>query len=523
MFKFHTAHLQDDLFSAIPLLPPEKQKKLRESKHWYFYDLIFCQIDESLFECLYSERGSRPNAPVNTMVASLILKHQFGWTYQELFDHIDFDLLTRTALGLRCFALTPFAPSTLFDFQRRLFEHQMRTGENLFEAVFDRLTADQLTRLKLKTSIQRTDSVLIAANIRDYSRLQLLIEVLLRLHRVLSEEDKVALHDLLAPYLTQSASKYLYRLTREVLPTELATLGRIYHQVHQHCQTAYAETDIFSLFHRVYTEHFTVVGETITVIPGTDLPGTILQSPDDPDATYRKKREETSTGYVLNVVETAHPDNPCNLVVDVAVAPNTTDDAALLNTRIESLNAKTPDLNELHTDGAYGSEANDKTLAEAGIEQIQTAVKGRKAAVAFTITTTGEQTWEVSCPHQTTTSEPTLTRFKACFDKETCASCPFADVCPTVIQKSTRTFYFTPEDAARQARHRRIQALPPERQTLRSNVEATIREFVSQLDDHTVSVRGQLKTSLFAFSRALAINFGRIFRYESLRPEGVSG
>jgi len=30
------------------------------------------------------------------------------------------------------------------------------------------------------------------------------------------------------------------------------------------------------------------------------------------------------TGYALNAVETAHPDNPLNLVVDVSVDPNTT-------------------------------------------------------------------------------------------------------------------------------------------------------------------------------------------------------
>jgi hypothetical protein len=516
MFKSNTAHLQDDLFSSITLLPPEKQKKLRESKQWYFYDLIFCQIDESLFECLYSEKGSRPNAPVNTMVASLILKHQFGWTFQELFDHIDFDLLTRSALGLRCFDSTPFAPSTLFDFQRRLFEHEVLTGENLFETVFDRLTAAQLTRLKLKTSIQRTDSVLIASNIRDYSRLHLLIEVLLRFYRVLADEDKTILHDLLAPYLSQSASKYLYRLTREALPHELTTLGAIYYQVHQHCHPTYSEVEMFTIFHRVYTEHFTVVDETVTVIPGTELSGTILQSPDDPDATYRKKRDDASTGYVLNTVETAHPENPLNLVVDVVVAPNTTDDSVLLNERIDHLKEKTPALNELHTDGGYGSEDNDKKLAEAGIEQIQTAVKGRKAAVEFTIIATGDQTWQVSCPHQTTSSEPTPTRFKACFDKATCATCPFAEVCPTVEQKAARTLFFTSEDAARNARHRRIQELPSDRQTLRSNVEATIREFVSQLHDHTVSVRGLFKTALFAFNRAIAINFGRIFRSHRL-------
>lgn len=169
------------------------------------------------------------------MIASLILKHQFGWTFQELFDHIDFDLLTRSALGLRCFDTTPFASSTLFDFQRRLLEHEILTRENQFERAFDALTAAQLTRLKLNISIQRTDSVLIASKIRDDSRLHLLIEVLLRLYRVLSDEDQAAVHDLLAPYLSHSASQYLYRLTREALPDKLTALGRIYHQVYQHC------------------------------------------------------------------------------------------------------------------------------------------------------------------------------------------------------------------------------------------------------------------------------------------------
>jgi hypothetical protein len=516
MFRANVDHAQDDLFSPVNQLPPEKQNKLRASKHWCFYELMFCQIDETLFSCLYSEKGSRPNAPINTMVAALILKHQFGWTFEELFQHIDFDLLTRAALGLRTLSTTPFAPSTLFDFQRRLFEHELVTGENLFETIFDRLTSTQLTQLKLKTSIQRTDSVLLASNIRDYSRLQLLIEVLLRLHRILSDPDKVVVKDLLAPYLSQSASKYLYRLERPALPDELRRLGTIYHTLYQHCQAAYGNTDMFAIFQRVYTEHFTVVDNSMTVIPGNELSGTILQSPDDPDATYRTKRGESSTGFVLNAVETTHPDNPVNLIVDVTVEPNTTDDSVILNGRLDALVRKTPELDELHTDGGYGSEANDRALQAAGIAHIQTAVKGRKATVDITITPTDDTTYQVACPFQTVASQPTRTRLKACFDVAVCAGCDRADRCPAQEQKTCRAFFFTPEDAARNARHRRIQTLPVERRTLRSNVEATIREFVSRLDGHTVSVRGLFKTALFAFSRAMAINFGRIFRHQRL-------
>ena len=523
MFRANIGHAQDDLFSPIHQLPAEKQNKLRASKHWCFYELIFCQIDETLFACLYSDKGSRPNASINTMVASLILKHQFGWTFEELFEHIDFDLLTRAALGLRTFETTPFAPSTLFDFQRRLFEHQLLTGENLFETVFDRLTSAQLADLKLKTSIQRMDSVMLASNIRDYSRLQLLIEVLLRLHRVLSDADKAVVKELLSPYLTQSASKYLYRLDRDTLPDELNKLGSIYHTLHEHCQVTYADMEIFAIFQRVYTEHFTIAGNTITVIAGSELSGKILQSPDDPEATYRKKRGGSSTGFVLNAVETAHPDNPVNLLVDVTVKPNTTDDSVVLKGRLEALIRKTPDLDELHTDGGYASKDNDQALNAAGIAQIQTAVRGHTRAVEFTMTPTDDATYQVACPFQTAMSQPTPTRLKACFDLTICAGCVHASVCPAQECKACRTFYFTPADAVRHARYRRIATLPVERRTIRSNVEATIREFVNRLDRHTVSVRGQFKTALFALSRAMAINFGRIFRYQCLTAKEACG
>lgn len=514
MFKPNTSHLQQEFFSAVNQFSKEKKTKLMASAQWQFYLLIFCQIDESLFAPLYSEKGSRPNAPVNAMVSALILKHHFGWTFQELFEQIDFNLLTRAALGLSDLDTTPFASSTLFDFQQRLFEYDLQTGENLFECVFDQLTAQQLTRLKLKTSIQRTDSVLIASNIRDFSRLHLLIEVLLRLHRTLTQDDQAELSHLLAPYLKHGSSKYIYRLERDALPHELNRLGQIYQHVSQFFQAAYAETEIFRLFQRVYTEHFTAADETVTVIPAKELSGSIIQSPDDPEATYRVKGDTASKGYVVNAVETADPENEVNLLVDVAVAANTTDDAALLNSRLDGLKEKTPELNEMHGDGGFGSEENDKKCAELGITQVQTAIKGRKAAVEIVITATGEQTWQVACPEQIVESEPTHTRFKACFTKATCSTCPLADSCPAQEQKTFRTFYFTSEDAARNARHRRIKEIPAERRTLRNNVEATMREFVNRLDGHRVRVRGKFKTALFAYGQAIAMNFGRIFRYE---------
>ena len=158
MFRKNTSHLQSSLFGIASQLPEAKLKKLKKSKEYEFYRLVFCNINEKDFSQLYSDNSSRPNAPVNSLVASIILMYRNNWTTEALFDRIDFDLLTRTAFGLDTLDDTPFCPATFFNFQNRLLSHFVETGQNLIERVFDSLTQEQLKTLKIKTSIQRSDS-----------------------------------------------------------------------------------------------------------------------------------------------------------------------------------------------------------------------------------------------------------------------------------------------------------------------------------------------------------------------------
>ena len=514
MFKYHEDHRQNELFGFLSSLSPAKQQKLQATKEQTFYELIYCKIDETPFVTLYSDKKSRPNAPVNTMVASLILKEHRGWSYEELFGHIDFDLRTRTALGLTDLEETPFCSATLFNFQNRLSAHYLQRGEDLLEQVFDNLTTEQLKTLKIKTNIQRADSFLASSNIRTYSRLQLLVEVLLRLHRILSPEDQQFFSELFAPYVNQTSGQYIYRLKQAELSAHLEQLAQTYHSLQQHLRASYGDTEIFKIFERVYTEHFTVVNDKIEVIAAQELSSNILQSPDDVDATYRKKRDQESRGQVIHVNETAHPDNQLNLITDVQVAANNTDDSKILNARLEKMVAKTPDLDELHTDGGYGSEDNDRTMEELDIRHVQTAIKGRTAAVPMTIEQLAEDTYQVSCPHQTVTSQATPTRFKACFEQSVCDQCSLAARCPTIQQKDQRVLYVSHDDYLRNKRHREIALIPPERRTLRSNVEATVREFKRRMPDGKLKVTGTFKTRVFAVLNAIGINFGRIFRFQ---------
>ena len=520
MFRKNTSHLQPSLFGIASQLPKGKLKKLRKSKEYEFYRLIFRNINETDFSVLYSDSCSRPNAPVNSLVASIILMNRNGWTTEELFDRIDFDLLIRTALGLDTLEDTPFCPATFFNFQNRLLAHFVATGQNLIERVFDSLTQEQLKTLKIKTNIQRSDSFMAMSNIRSYGRTQLLVEMLIRLHRVLSDEDKLRFKELLDPFIKQSSGQYIYDLQRGSIPHEQEKLGQLYHKLYEALRDSYKDIEVFSVFERVYTEHFTIVDNKITVKPNKELNGSTLQSPDDIDATYRKKRSEHYRGQSVNVTETANPDNELNLITDVAVFSNDTDDSKILNERVEPIKEKTPDLNELHTDGAYGSEDNDKKMEELEITHVQTAVRGRKAEVSMKIEELSDEKYTVKCPHQSVTSQKTKTRNKACFDLEICRQCPLSENCPAKEQSDKRTYYFDRSDYLLGKRNRNIRSLPPERRKIRPNVEATVKEFTKPFNHKgKLRVRGLFKTMVYAHAMAISINFGRVWRYLAENPD----
>jgi len=511
--------MQSDVFGLLDSLPSASQKTAKKSEEHQFYKLIFCNIDEDIFSVLYSDVKSRPNSPINSMVSALILQSRKSWTYEQLFDSIRFHILVRLALGLDNLHEMPFSIATLFNFQNRLNDHFVKTGTNLLEQVFDSLTQKQLKALKLKTNIQRADSFLAASNIRSYSRLQLLIEMLIRLYRILSDEDKEKFQQQFNPYVEKTSGQYIYTLKGSDLPHELEKIGTLYHWISQNVTPQYQEHDIFQIFERVYAEHFTVVNQKVEVKNAYQLKSDSVQSPDDLDATYRQKDGKKSKGQSINVTETAHPDNPINLLNDIAVNPNNKDDCKVLNERIDKIVFQTPELDEIHFDGAFGSSDNDIKFEAYHIRAIQTAIRGPKPEVDLGIEHESEAEYIVSCPRQTVKSQVTRKRHKAVFDISICQQCPLHEKCPTLMQKNCRVYYFTHEDYLRKKRLKAIESIPLERRTLRNNVEATVNEFVCKLRKGKLKVRGVFKTAIFAYTMGISINFGRIYRLIQENPE----
>ena len=71
----------------------------------------------------------------------------------------------------------PFELRTLYNHRQRVSRHMQERGEDLLGQVFIQVTDKQLAALKLKTGHQRMDSVLVSSNMRQMTRLHLLVEV----------------------------------------------------------------------------------------------------------------------------------------------------------------------------------------------------------------------------------------------------------------------------------------------------------------------------------------------------------
>jgi hypothetical protein len=517
VFRPSETHRQQDIFGLETQLSPDLWKRLQESKEYAFYTEVFCRIPEALFAELYAETpASRPNAPINMLVGAMILQHVNDWTFEELLDRIAFDLKVRAALGMRTLGEEPFCRATLFNFQRRLRDHMGKTGQDKFQAVFDRLSQEDLERFGLNGATQRCDSTQVGSNIREYTRIELLVEVVLRMWRALGEAGQKEHAERFATYVkAKTSGQFLYRLCRSEIDATLERLGEFYAWMIEALEAACGSTEIYHVVCRIFAEQFTRVEEKIAVRAAAEIATDSLQSPDDAEATYRKKDGEAFHGFVLHATETAGPENEVQLITDVAVAPNNQDDSRILHERLEEMHQKTPDLRELHTDGGYGSEDNDLLQIRLEIMAVQTGIRGRSAQAPMQIDRDEAGIFHIRCAAgHCVPGQPTRSHYKAEFPAARCAGCPFAAVCPSALRANAgRTFYFTEADVLRQARHRRLQTLPEERRTLRANVEATMKEFKAPLRNGKLRTRGLYTARRYAFLRAIAINFGRVYRH----------
>jgi hypothetical protein len=519
---------QYPLINSLMDLSEKQRKLLDESWAGVFYREFFCRLKDEPFAVLYSALPSRPNYPVRILLALEFLKAGNGWTDQVMYERFCFDHQVRYALGLWKLGEGEFELRTMYYFRERLSRYMQETGIHLVSQAFQQVTDGQITAFQLNTGLQRMDSTQVASNIHTAGRLQLLVSILQRVQRMLTEEDKAHYNDVFAPYIQGHAGQYIYHLKGQDTNEHIHKIGELMQRLVAELRPGYAQDLEYQKLERVFGEHFRVEEQVLKTKIGQELSASSLQSPDDPEATYRQKGQREYIGYVTNITETCDPDNPLQLITQVQVAPNNTEDADLLVEALPNLQART-ELATLYTDGGYGSAEADQALQDNQVELVQTAIRGREPSTEklnlsdFEIKQSQSGTpTEITCPGKQTVAVQQSNQKKgyvAHFEAETCQGCPFLFKCPAQRGKRDERWHlrFTQEQARMSQRRRKSRLRQKESRNLRAAIEATICSLKRAFPASKLPVRGLFRVTCMMIGSALMSNIRRIKRYlESL-------
>jgi hypothetical protein len=170
MYKKNENHLNTRLYDFTYKMPDRVKRKFLSSWAKTFYEEVFVKIDEDKFSDMYSKNDSRPNFPVNVLISLEIMKGIFNLTDSELLGNFYFNLEYMYAVGLREIGELYLGERTLYDFRKRLLSYNEKTGVDHIEELFSSLATEFIRVAKVDTDVQRMDSTMIEAHIKNMSR-----------------------------------------------------------------------------------------------------------------------------------------------------------------------------------------------------------------------------------------------------------------------------------------------------------------------------------------------------------------
>ncbi len=215
------------------------------------------------------------------------------------------------------------------------------------------------------------------------------------------------------------------------------------------------------------------------------------------------------------------------LITNVQVAPNNVDDPHLLVDALPSLAQRT-DLEQLYTDGGFGSPEADQVLRQQEIEQIQTAIRGTRLDPGKLHLSEYELQQDaagapnqITCPYgQTVSVQPTPSQhsFLAGFDASICSQCPFhlENRCRVLWRKRSGKLQmdFTQPEVDAAQRRRRCLMNKQAPKNLRAAIEATMRCIKHPFPAGKLPVRGLFRVMCLMIGSAAMVNIRSIQRYQ---------
>ncbi len=529
MYKANRKHLQPLLISNVNELPEKQRQRLEQSWAGVFYREFFCRLNEEAFAKMYADTPSRPNTPVNVLIGLETLKAGYGWSDEELYDHYSFDIQVRYALGYRDLHEGDFDIRTLYNFRRRLGQYNLAHGENLVAEAFVNITDQQMAALKLHTGQQRMDSTQIASNILDASRLELSVQAIQRLERLMNQKEKGQYADQLDPYIQREPGQFIYHVKGKSANAEhLQRAGETLYELLEKLKAKHGYEAEYQVVERFFAENYEVqAGHAVRTREPGELGSGSLQSLDDQEASFRKKGNRFYKGYVVNVSETCDPENPVQLITQVQVAPNNEEDANLLCEAVPTIKERMP-LDSLYVDGGYGSPKADQVLVQQQVDLYQSGIRGKApkpeklnlADFNLEADKLGKPI-QITCPYGQNASigTGTSTDYIAYFETGICMKCPLHlnGSCRVRRVKQDRSHFnwaFSQQEFLWALRRKRHLWFKQQKHNPRAAVEAAMRSIKHAFPHGKLPVRGLIRVSQMMILATAMTNLRRIAHYQ---------
>ncbi|MCG9341809.1 transposase [Staphylococcus aureus] len=510
MFKETNHNQQRDLFGDPSWLLRGRASKIYsdpDAWHNQFYELVTSKIDESVFKPLYAEGNmGAPTKGICRIIGMMAYKEGCGCSDRELERAVDFDLQLRSALGL--FSLEDQAPSinAYYHFRKLLAEHEKETGVDLLEKCFSSLSGLQMKRFNISGRSVRMDSKLIGSNIAWYSRYQIVHETLRIESKSLVGRLPARLRGEVEAILSEEAKKTVYESDQKTIESKFEKMGRVIYEVIKSLKLT------SGLLHRVFYEQYSLVRDAdengkpkgpkrAEPKPKEEISAASVQNPHDPDAEYRRKKDQKVKGYSTNITETVDDagEGKPSIIVGVQVEGATAADNSYTAAAIgKAESAAGEKVDTLYCDGAYQGPETRAYAEENGIEMVTSGIQGKPSryeleadglgGLTVTDKTTGEamaatkrgDKWRIKIPG---------------------AKTPYR--------------YFTQTDIDRASERRRIESLDKTRLNNRNNVEATIFQYCFHTRNNKTRYRGLVKMRMHAFARCMWMNFTKLAIYQT--------
>lgn len=438
-------------------LPKYLRNILVNSWAHVFQEKIFPIINEDRFRVLYSKNeASRPNTPVNVSVGLLIIKELFQMIDEELISSLHFDVRFQYALRTTSYEKQPASINTLSNFRKRLSDYFQETGIDLIQQEIEAQAKIIGKELNIEGKNYRMDSLMVSASCKKLNRISMIFYTNKKSVNFLSKKYPELLTDELKLYLDKNfKQEILYRANYESL--EDKTLDLLMHSIN--IKTIYEiskckdllESEAYEVIERLISENVSFIADgDVKLVPSKELLPTSMQSPTDPDATFRTKYGP-NIGYVANVAE--HYDKDHCVIEYYDYQKNVYSDISFSEDTVEKLHSDNLDQSEydkmnpinLVVDAAYYGHDLAKETLNKGVKLYPTDLVGKKQStdkmsfIEFEIDK--ESDCITMCPNGKKPVKTELRNNKkpiyyAKFNKADCEGCELKNRCPHIEQKA---------------------------------------------------------------------------------------